>query len=49
MRYELLGPLRVIDTDGYRSLTSQKIETLLAALLVQANQVLTVDQLVTEI
>jgi SARP family transcriptional regulator, regulator of embCAB operon len=49
MRYELLGPLRVIDADGTRSLTSQKIEILLAALLIQANQVLTVDQLVAEI
>jgi DNA-binding SARP family transcriptional activator len=49
MRYELLGPLRVVDADGARSLTSQKIETLLAALVIQANQVLTVDQLVTEI
>lgn len=49
MRYELLGPLRVIDANGTRSLSSQKIEILLAALLIQANQVLTVDQLVTEI
>jgi SARP family transcriptional regulator, regulator of embCAB operon len=49
MRYELLGPLRIIDEDGVRSLTSQKIEILLATLLIQANQVLTVDQLVAEI
>ena len=49
MRYELLGPLRVIDADCTRSLTSQKIEILLAALLIQANQVVTVDQLIAEI
>jgi DNA-binding SARP family transcriptional activator len=49
MRYEILGPLRVISDEGQRSLTAQKTELLLAALLIQADQVLTVDQLVAEI
>jgi SARP family transcriptional regulator, regulator of embCAB operon len=49
MKYELLGPLRVTDENGTRSLSSQKIEILLAVLLIQANQVLTVEQLMAEI
>ncbi|MUN39466.1 activator protein [Actinomadura sp. NEAU-AAG5] len=48
MRYEVLGSLSV--TDGGKSLavTAPKMEVVLAALLIRADQVVSVDQLVTE-
>lgn len=50
MRYELLGPLRVVNEEGeIATIGAQKIETLLAALLIRSDQVVATDQLMTEI
>ncbi|MYW04374.1 AfsR/SARP family transcriptional regulator [Streptomyces sp. SID3343] len=49
MRYEILGPVRVVDGAEPRTIAAPKPETLLAALLARQGQVLTVDQLVGEI
>lgn len=49
MRYEILGPLRVVDDSNISSISAQKIEMLLAVLLVRVEQVVTADQLISEI
>lgn len=49
MRYEILGSLRVVDETGVRSLTAPKIETLLAVLVIRADQLTSVGQLMDEI
>ncbi|MFD5184536.1 BTAD domain-containing putative transcriptional regulator [Streptomyces sp. NPDC058372] len=49
MRYEIMGPLRVIDTEGQSAIKAQKVEILLAVLLVRSDQVVTFDQLIREI
>jgi DNA-binding SARP family transcriptional activator len=49
MKYEILGPIRVVNGAGVHTIGAPKMEVLLAALLVNADQVLTVDQLRTEI
>ncbi|MGC0417632.1 AfsR/SARP family transcriptional regulator [Embleya sp. AB8] len=49
MRYEILGPVRVVGVGGARALAAAKPEILLAALLARRDQVLTVDQLVAEL
>ncbi|WP_424639163.1 AfsR/SARP family transcriptional regulator [Embleya sp. AB8] len=49
MRYEILGPVRIVDGDRPRTIAAPKPETLLAALLARRGQVLTVDQIVGEI
>ncbi|MET8630702.1 AfsR/SARP family transcriptional regulator [Kitasatospora sp. NPDC004669] len=49
MRYELLGSLRVVDRNSTTFLSAQKIETLLATLLVRADHVVTTDQLMNEL
>jgi len=50
VRYELLGPLRVVGDEGTSaSIGAQKIETLLAVLLIRADQVVATEQLMTEI
>ncbi len=50
MRYEILGPLRVVDADGSGStIGAQKVEFLLALLLVRADQVVALDQIIAEI
>jgi SARP family transcriptional regulator, regulator of embCAB operon len=49
MRYEILGPLRVVDEDGSAFISARKIEILLAVLLIRADQVVTADQLMVEI
>lgn len=50
VRYELLGPLRVVSEEGEAaSIGAPKIETLLAALLIRADQVVATEQLMTEI
>jgi SARP family transcriptional regulator, regulator of embCAB operon len=49
MRYEILGPLQVLDEDRASFVSASKIETLLAVLLVRSNQVVTHDQLIAEI
>ncbi|MET8044704.1 AfsR/SARP family transcriptional regulator [Micromonospora sp. NPDC005215] len=49
MRYEVLGPLRVVDGQGVSSISAKKVETLLAVLLIQADQVVSQHDLVTAI
>jgi DNA-binding SARP family transcriptional activator len=50
VRYELLGPLRVVGDEGKSdSIGAQKIETLLAVLLIRSDQVVATEQLMTEI
>jgi DNA-binding SARP family transcriptional activator len=45
----LLGPLRVVDTDGNSFISAPKVEVLLAALLIRVNHVVTADQLIAEL
>jgi SARP family transcriptional regulator, regulator of embCAB operon len=50
LRYEILGPLRVLDRNGSASVVSaRKIETVLATLIIRSDQVVPFDQLVAEI
>lgn len=49
MRYEILGPLRVVDHGVSSFIGARKAEILLVALLVRADEVLATDQLITEI
>jgi SARP family transcriptional regulator, regulator of embCAB operon len=49
MRYEILGPVRVVDENGSSFIRARKIELLLAVLLIRADQVVTTDQLMNEI
>lgn len=48
MRYEILGPLRVVD-DGDTFISARKIECLLAALLIRADHLVAADHLIAEI
>lgn len=49
MKYELLGTLRVVDGDRRSFISARKVEILLAALLVNADHVVTADRLMAEI
>jgi DNA-binding SARP family transcriptional activator len=49
LRYEVLGPVSIIRNQTRFFISARKIETLLAVLLVRANQVLSINQLMTEI
>src|SRR5579875_1750763 len=49
MRYEILGPLRVTDRGRSSFIGPQKVEVVLAALLIRSDQVVTIEQLVDEI
>jgi SARP family transcriptional regulator, regulator of embCAB operon len=49
LRYEVLGPLRVVGPSGPRYLSARKQELLLAALLARSGQVVTMEQLSTEL
>lgn len=49
MKYEILGPLRLVDGDRIATIGARKMEVLLAALLVRPDQVVAVDQLQREI
>ncbi|WP_067469187.1 AfsR/SARP family transcriptional regulator [Actinomadura macra] len=49
MRYEVLGPLRLVDGDGCSAISARKIETVLTVLLIRSDQVVALDQLITEI
>ncbi|MBC3989119.1 AfsR/SARP family transcriptional regulator [Streptomyces sp. AC563] len=49
MRYEIMGPLRVVDGEEKSSIRARKIEVLLTVLLVRSDQVVPVDHLITEI
>lgn len=49
VRYEILGPLRVVDESGSSFISARKIEILLAVLLIRSGQVVTADQLMAEL
>jgi DNA-binding SARP family transcriptional activator len=49
VRYEILGPLRVVDEKGSHPLRAQKLATVLAVLLIRSDQVVTAEQLTREI
>lgn len=49
MRYEILGPLRVVDTERASFITAHKIEVVLATLVVRADQVVAANLLKTEV
>ncbi len=49
MRYEVLGPLRVVKDGEVLGLSARKMEIVLAALLIRADQVVSVEQLITEV
>jgi SARP family transcriptional regulator, regulator of embCAB operon len=49
VRYEILGPLRVLDDDSHTSISAHKVEIALAVLLIRADHVVSFDQLVTEL
>lgn len=49
MRYEILGPMRVVDGASAMSLSARKIEILMATLLVRADAVVGTKELIREI
>ncbi|MHC3471307.1 AfsR/SARP family transcriptional regulator [Streptomyces sp. 7R007] len=49
MRYEILGPLRVIDSGHSRALSARKVEIVLAALLIRSDRVVAASELMTEL
>jgi DNA-binding SARP family transcriptional activator len=49
MRYELLGPLRIVTDQSVILIKAPKIETVLRVLLVRANQIVSTTQLISEI
>jgi SARP family transcriptional regulator, regulator of embCAB operon len=49
MRYEVLGSLRVTSCDGEFALSASKLEVLLSALIIRSNQIVSLDQLCTEL
>ncbi|MEV0387446.1 AfsR/SARP family transcriptional regulator [Nonomuraea sp. NPDC050643] len=49
MRYEILGPLRVVDGNDYSFISARKVESTLAVLLIRADHVVAFDQLVMEL
>ncbi|KUJ65980.1 hypothetical protein ACZ90_41620 [Streptomyces albus subsp. albus] len=49
MRYEILGPLRVVDGAEISSIRAHKIRLLLATLLIRVDREVSINQLVTEI
>jgi DNA-binding SARP family transcriptional activator len=49
VKYQILGPVRVEDNGGYSFIRARKIETILVILLVRADLVVTLDQLIDEL
>lgn len=49
VRYEIMGPLRVVEGERKLTIRARKIEVLLTVLLVRADQVVPIDQLIAEI
>lgn len=49
MRYEILGPLRVQHDGKAYSLSTPKVEVLFSTLLIRSNQVVSADQLLSEL
>jgi len=48
-RYAVLGPLRITDESGEIVFTARKMEIFLAILLIRANQVVSLSQVITEL
>ncbi|MGN2638358.1 AfsR/SARP family transcriptional regulator [Nocardia takedensis] len=51
-RYEILGPLRIVNDEqsaAFVSISARKVATLLATLLVRADQVISLDELISEL
>ncbi|MFI0479626.1 BTAD domain-containing putative transcriptional regulator [Actinomadura sp. 9N215] len=48
MQYELLGPLRLVESE-FRAFNTPKVETLLATLLIRANQPVSTDHLMLQL
>lgn len=49
MRYEIMGPLRVVDGNGRYSIGARKVQLMLTILLIRADQVVPVEQLMAEL
>lgn len=49
MRYEILGPVRVVDERGSSPLRAERLATLLAVLLIRSDQVVMAEQLPREL
>jgi SARP family transcriptional regulator, regulator of embCAB operon len=49
MRYEVLGPMRMWNDEGYWTIGTRKLEALLGVLLLRADHMVTIDQLTEEI
>ncbi|MGX1804582.1 AfsR/SARP family transcriptional regulator [Nocardia sp. NPDC055321] len=49
MHYQILGPVRVFDEHTESQLNAEKIRTLLAVLLIRREQILTKEQLISEL
>nr|AFV71314.1 PyrF2 [Streptomyces rugosporus] len=49
MRYDILGPLRVVDEGNQYFISARKIEIVLAGLLIRSDQIVTSDQLMEEV
>lgn len=49
MRYEIMGPLRIVDDHGWFPIQAKKMQALLAVLLVRADYVVPASQLMEEI
>lgn len=49
MRYEIMGPLRVVNEDGKYSINARKVQLMLTVLLIRADHVVPVDQLIAEL
>ncbi len=49
MRFEILGPLRVVDGDEVLTVSARKVEVLLAALLIRSGEIVSCEQLISEI
>jgi DNA-binding SARP family transcriptional activator len=49
MRYQLLGPLRVVNENAGVSIRARKVEVILAALLVRRDHVVSIEDLITEV
>ncbi|MEO3762706.1 AfsR/SARP family transcriptional regulator [Streptomyces sp. B8F3] len=49
MQYEILGPVRVVDSRGSRFVSAKKMQVLLVLLLIRARQVVSIDEAIAEI
>jgi DNA-binding SARP family transcriptional activator len=49
VRYEILGPLRIVERGEVSIISARKIEILLAALVIRADHLIAADQLINEI